>query len=195
MGRNMSDNNYTRDRLMEFLKQSAMAGFINPATARSRRTAAEELLTRLTDEESEDLRQVDVDELCSRFHKLQGSSIRPETLKLYNNRLKSALTDFFAWSEDPDNFVSVGGDSRSLRKRSDVERTRRSAEEKALEEIKLGAPETPAEILPVPIRPDLVVFIQNLPLDLTSAEAGKICRVVEALAQPDTDEPTGGESH
>ena len=187
----MSDNQYTRDGLLDFLKQSAMAGMINPATARSRRTAAEELLTRLTEEEAEDLRQVDVDELCSRFHKLQGSSIRPETLKLYNNRLKSALKDYFAWSEDPENFVSVGGDARALRKRADSEKVRRSAEEKALEEIKLGAPEAPAEILPIPIRADLVVFVQNIPLDLTPGEAGKICRVVEALAQSEEDEAGG----
>lgn len=178
----MSDQHYTQDGLLEFLKQSGMAGMINPATARSRRTAAEHLLTQLSGDEVQDLRKVDVDDLCSRFHKLQGSSIRPETLRLYNTRLKAALTDYFSWIDDPDGFVSVGAESRSLRKRSESDRGRRSAEEKALEEIRLGVPDKPSEILPVPIRPDLVVFIQGIPLDLTPDEADKIARVIRALA-------------
>lgn len=184
----MSDNHYTSNGLLEFLKQSGMAGMINPATARSRRTAAEQLLTQLTSEEQEDLRIVDVDDLCSRFHKLQDSSIRPESLKLYNNRLKSALQDYFAWIDDPDGFVTVGAENRSLRKRQDADKQIRSAEAKALEEIKLGAPEKPGEILPVPIRPDLVVFVQNLPMDLTLPEARKISRVIEALAVVDAEQ-------
>lgn len=38
-------------------------------------------------------------------------------------------------------------------------------------------------IIPVEIRPGLIVRIQGIPLDLTEAEANKIARVVLALAQ------------
>lgn len=37
-------------------------------------------------------------------------------------------------------------------------------------------------ITPIPIRADLTVKIQGIPLDLTKAEAEKIARVVEAMA-------------
>ena len=183
----MPEPNCTAEGLLEFLKKSGMAGRINPATARSRRTAAEQLLSQLSEEESNNLRLVDVDRLCTRFHKLQGSSIRPETLKLYNARLKSSLTDYFSWLEDPAGFVSIGNEARSTRKRTEASRGQQSMEDRALEEIRLGAPERPAEILPIPIRPDRVVFIQNLPLDLSPKEARKIGRVVAALAQEEAE--------
>lgn len=173
---------YSTEGLLDFLKQSAIAGHLNPATARSRRRAAEQLLEQLAPEEAADLRTLDVDDLCSRFHKLQGSSIRPETLNLYNSRLKAALKDYFSWVEDPDHFVASGTESRQLRKRSDAASRTVSDEEVALEQIRLSAPQLPADLIPVPIRPDLVVYIQNLPLDLTPAEARKVARVIEALA-------------
>jgi len=184
----MPEPNCTAAGLLDFLKKSGMAGKMNPATARSRRTAAEQLLTQLSEAESNDLRLVDVDRLCSRFHKLQGSSIRPETLKLYNARLKSSLTDYFSWLEDPEGFVSVGSEARPTRKRSESSRDQQSAEEIALEEIRLGVPERPADIIPIPIRSNRVVFVQNLPLDLTRGEAGKIARVIEALARQESEE-------
>ena len=178
-------NDYTREGLLKFLKEAAMAGLLNPATARSRRTAAEQLLTQLNEAEEADLREVDVDELCSRFHKLQGSSIRPEALKIYNSRLKSALADYFRYLDNPDGFVSVGGENRQLRKRSEGAR---SEEERALEEIRLEVAKRPSDILPIPIRSDTVVYVQNLPLDLSTEEARKIARVVQALADDSAEE-------
>lgn len=182
MGLKPMSEEYTKDGLLRFLKEAAMAGLLNPATARSRRTAAEQLLTQLNEAEAADLREVDVDELCSRFHKLQGSSIRPEALKIYNSRLKAALADYFAYLGNPDEFVSVGGENRHLRKRSGAVRTE---EEQALEEIRLEVTDQPPDILPIPIRDDTVVYVQNLPLDLSRGEARRIARVVEALAADD----------
>ena len=40
-------------------------------------------------------------------------------------------------------------------------------------------------IIPIPLRADLTVFIQGLPIDLTEAEAEKIARVVKAMADCD----------
>ena len=148
----MTDKDYSQTAFLKFLREGAITGITSPATARSRKLAAEHLLIQLKSHERIDLRLLDVDELCTRFHKLQDSSIRPESLKLYNTRLKSALLDYFAWIDDPEGFVTVGAENRSLRKRQDADKQIRSAENKALEEIKLGAPEKPGEILPVPIR-------------------------------------------
>lgn len=172
-------DDYTREGLLRFLKEAAMAGHLNPATARSRRTAAEQLLTQLTAVEAQDLRQLDVDELCTRFHKLQGSTIRPEAITVYAGRLQAALEDYLRYLEDPEGFAAVGGDARQLRRRSDAVR---SEEERALEGIRLGVTDGRSDILPIPIRPDHVVYLQNLPLDLTPAEADKVARVVRALA-------------
>ncbi len=42
----------------------------------------------------------------------------------------------------------------------------------------------PADILPIQIRPDVVVRIAGIPYDLTEAEAAKIAAVITAMAQP-----------
>lgn len=38
-------------------------------------------------------------------------------------------------------------------------------------------------ILPIPIRPELAVYIQGLPLDMTEDEANKIANVVKAMVK------------
>ncbi len=101
----MAQQNYSEANLLQFIRQSAVSGLINPSTSVSRKKAAEQLLTQLNTIEKQDLRQLDVDELCSRFHKLQGSTIREESLEIYKNRLKATLEDFIAWVDDPVGFI------------------------------------------------------------------------------------------
>lgn len=178
----MANREYSEAAFLDFLRQGTVAGVIRPGTARSRKKAAEQLLVQLRSNERLDLRQLDVDELCSRFHKLQGSTIRPETLQIYNERLKAGLRDFFSWTEDPKNFTSVEGETPEVQlvaERDDPGQAR------AREELALNPPRSPHEIFPVPIREDVVVYLQNVPLDLTPQEADRIARVVKALAQPE----------
>ena len=67
-------------------------------------------------------------------------------------------------------------------------RSETPGEARAREELALNPPRSPQDIFPVPIRDDLVVYIQNVPLDMTVKEADKIAAVVRALANPDTGE-------
>jgi hypothetical protein len=180
----MTTKDYSQTAFLEFLRHGAVTGLIGPATARSRKLAAEQLLIQVKSHERLDLRLLDVDELCSRFHKLQGSTIRPENLQLYNERLSGGLKDFISWTDDPANFKSVEGekpDSVLVAARDTPEQAQ------AREELTLNPPRSPHDIFPVPIREDLVVYLQNIPLDMTRAEARKIAAVVEALAVPEED--------
>lgn len=180
----MTEKDYSQTAFLEFLRHAAVAGLISPATARSRKLAAEQLMSQLKANERQDLRQLDVNELCSRFHKLQGSTIRPENIQLYNERLSSGLNDFITWTSDPVNFKSVDGEKPE----SVMVAARDTPEQaQAREELTLNPPRSPHDIFPVPIREDLVVFLQNIPLDMTLAEACKIAAVVKALALPEKD--------
>ena len=181
----MDNRKYSEAAFLDFLRQGTVAGVIRPDTARARKRAAEQLLVQLRSHERLDLRQLDVDDLCSRFHKLQGSTIRPETLQIYNERLKAGLRDFFSWMEDPSNFSSIEGDASEVQL---VAARDTPGQAQAREELVLNPPRSPHEIFPVPIREDLVVYIQNIPLDLTLQEADRIARVINALAQPEGDE-------
>jgi len=181
----MSAEDYSKNGLFVFLREAAISGLLNPAVARSRKTAAQMLLQHVTAEERIDLRQLDVDLLCSRIHKLEDSSIRYEALNLYNSRLKSALSDYFNWLKDPTNFVST---SNTISINAKFINKRETVEQKALEEITLTTTNKQEGIIPIPLRKDLTVFIKDLPLDLTVAEADKIVRVIKAFACGEEDE-------
>ncbi len=181
----MAEQDYSQSAFLEFLRQSAVSGIVKPATGRARKLAAEQLLQQLKSHERIDLRALDVDELCSRFHKIQGSTIRPENLKVYNQRLSSALKDFLRWRENPAQFVSNEGElpeSKMVARRDDA------GQATAREELALNPPRSPHDIFPVPIRDDLVVYLQNIPLDMTRVEANKIAAVVQALVLVDEKE-------
>ena len=177
----MATEDYSKNGLLTYLRESARSGILNPAVARSRKIAAVHLLDHIESEERLNLRLLDVDHLCSKIHKLEDSSIRVEALDLYNARLKSALEDYFNYLEDPDNFVSTSAKqpSAKVRKKKDCQ------EQKALEEITLLQTDKQEEIIPIKIRQDLTVFIKDLPMDLSQSEAQKITRVVMAYVDGD----------
>ncbi|MFC3194950.1 hypothetical protein ACFODZ_11930 [Marinicella sediminis] len=180
----MAEQNYSKNGLLDFLKEAAVTGIMNPGVARSRKTAAEKLLDHVTAEERINLRMLDVDELCSRIHKMEDSSIREEAMNLYNSRLKSALADYFDWLNNPEAFTSTGSNMAPVKQvqKRDLE------EQKALESIALHHAGTQDDIIPIPLREDLIVYLQGLPLNLTGAEAKKIVKVVKAYVQGADDE-------
>ncbi len=176
----MAQQNYSEANLLQFIRDSAVSGLINPSTSVSRKKAAEQLLTQLNTVEKQDLRQLDVDELCSRFHKLQGSTIREESLEVYKNRLKATLEDFISWVDDPVSFIP-GRTQRSRATQKNARKLPTTETERAREELTLNLPDNPTGIFPIPIRRDRVVYLQNVPLDLSRKEAQKIVAVVQAL--------------
>jgi hypothetical protein len=180
----MTEKDYSQTAFLKFLREGAVTGITSPATARSRKLAAENLLVQLNTQERHDLRLLDVDELCSRFHKLQGSTIRPESIEVYKERLCSALKDFIEWTQDPAGFQSVEGEKSEAVL---VASRDTPGQAQAREELALNPPRSPHDIFPIPIREDLVVYLQNVPLDMTLAEARKIAAVIQALALPDED--------
>ncbi len=181
----MPDGSYSIDTLLKFLKHAGMEGMINPAVARARRKAVEQLEAELTDAERADIRKLDVDTLASRFHKLEGSSIRSEALSLYTERVRMARIDFLAWTESPAGFQSVGGEQRRA-----VPRGSLTPEREVAERITLESTENPSNIVPIALRDDETVYVANLPLDLTRQEADRIARVVRAFARDDDESPS-----
>ena len=178
----MEEKDYSEAGFHAFLRQSAVSGLFKPSTARARKLAAEHLLVELKSHERTDMRLVDVDELCLRFHKLQGSTIRQESLDVYRSRLKDALADYIAWTQDPASFKPRESEVRATRQSLEKDSP---GEARAREQLALDPPRRPHDIFPVPLRDNLVVYIQNVPLDMTPREAEKIAAVVRALADPE----------
>ncbi|MFT5484707.1 MAG: hypothetical protein ACI9GW_003375 [Halieaceae bacterium] len=180
----MAEKDYSEEAFLAFIKHSVVTGILRPQVARARKQAAEQLITQLKPHERADLRLLDVEDLAARFHKLQGSAVRPETLNLYSSRLRDGLTDFISWRSDPHTFIPQESELKSARA---VALRDDPGESRAREELALDPPKSPFDIFSVPIREQHVVYLQNIPLDLTRKEAEKIASVVRALADPGDD--------
>ncbi len=172
-----TDNPYSAESLLKFLKQSGMEGRINPAAARARRNAIEQLKGELTAEEAADVRQIDVDQLAARFHKLDGSSLRSEALAIYVQRFRTGLADFLEWRQDPSGFQSLVAERARALPRGSV-----TDEQRMAERIALAATENSSHIVPVPLRDNCTVYVANLPNDLRPEEAERIVRIIRAYA-------------
>lgn len=168
---------YSAQALLKFLKDAGMEGRINPAAARARRNAVEQLAAELTDAERADVRSLDVDQLAARFHKLDGSSIRSEALALYVQRFRAGLADFLAWRADPAAFQSVSSERARALPRGSI-----GEEQRVAERIALAATETTSHMVPIPLRESCTVFVANLPSDLKREEAERIARIIQAFA-------------
>jgi hypothetical protein len=179
------DHDYTPERLLDFLREAPRQGLLNPAVARSRANAIDALFGVLTAEERSDIRRIDVDRLPGRLHKVQGSTIRPEVLELYRARVGEALIDYLAWLGNPGGFATIAGNALRRDLRGFLAPPDNAEEARALEDIALATSERRKDYLTVPLREGVTVYIGNLPLDLTAAEATRIARVVQALAVTD----------
>jgi hypothetical protein len=106
----------------------------------------------------------------------------PQSLTTYKSRLRSAIDDFDSYIKNPLGFrPSVQNRDRSKPKLG----------KDASNGTSLSPPDTVRSspspmasnnILPIPIRADLTIYIQGLPFDLSEAEARRIAAVVTAMA-------------
>ncbi|WP_439100625.1 hypothetical protein [Congregibacter sp.] len=177
---------YSSDGFFSFLRETALAGRMPPAVARSRRAAAETLFEKLSEQESQDLRGLDIDELKSRFLDIQGSGLRAEVVDLYAARVRGALDDYFRFVNSPSEFVSISISQDTARPRSEA--SARTTEERALETVRMTTPSLRPDVIPIPLERGRVVYLHEIPSDLTPQEAAKISRILKALVGDPEDE-------
>lgn len=185
----MATKDYSLDALNRFLDYAANKGLLKRNTAVSRKQAANKILSILEPQENNDLREVDVQHAFDRFVNLQGTEFKPESLQVYQSRLKSALGDFFAYVENPAAFKPTGvqrttnpngkgSAAKEERKRPNNRQPQEPREPQASHEEK-------QLVIPVPLRAGLTVRIHNVPPDLTNQEAEKLAAIVRAYAMPE----------
>ena len=176
---------YSSDGLFTFLREATLAGRMTPSAARSRRAAADILFARLTENESADLRQLSIEALKSRFLDTRGDGLRSEVLELYAGRLQGALDDYFRFVDSPSEFFATAERHQAAPRRD--QQSPRSAEEQALEKVRLSTARLRPDVIPIPLDAGRVVYLHGIPADLSAQEARKIARVVAALADESGD--------
>jgi hypothetical protein len=174
----------SREELIKFLNYVGTKGLLSPSTVESRKASVNKVLGILSDEEAQDVGSIDLDQVMRRFANLHGQGYTTDSLRTYKSRTKSSIDDFVRYVENPMGF-KVGGPKRQPRTRPATQTNPKTNEEPA------GTPQSSAitsmpsagsSIIPIAIRPDVVVHVQGLPLDLSPREARKISNVILAMA-------------
>lgn len=186
----MTEKDYSLEAFNRFMDYAALKGILKKNTAQSRKAATNKILKVLDEADHADLRKVDVDEAFDRFQNIQGTSYRPDSLQVYKSRTKVALTDFFAYAENPSGFKPAStqkarsngsknqSDKGTSSKRASSS-TSRVTGSTAPPKGNLGAGQI---VVPVPLRDGVTVEISNLPTDLTESEAARLAAIVQAYA-------------
>ncbi|MCH8492737.1 MAG: hypothetical protein LAT53_05830 [Idiomarina sp.] len=186
----MSGKNYSVSSLHEFFDYVSDKGLIKHNTARNWRNAASRIFGILEESEQSDVRNIDIDSICQRYANLKGKEVTPSSLQTYRSRLKSAVSDFVKYTDNPMSY-RPGISQRSARKKSEKELVVSNSQDKN-EKIQNESIQSnhAAQIttksgstypIPIPLREDLIVQVIGVPFDLTELEADKIARVVKAL--------------
>lgn len=181
--------NRSREDFIRFLDYLGEKGLVARATASARRTAAAKVLSVLSDNEAEDIIGIDVDHVMGRFDNLNPHQYTPESLQTYRSRLKTALEDFRAYSENPVSFRPSG--QARVRQKSNGSTAKaqksKSSETKLPIAAATGSSSPAVDLpnvnqLPIPLRQNLTVRVFGLPFDLTRQEAQKIANIILAHA-------------
>lgn len=188
---------YSLDALNRFLDYALEKGLLKSETAKSRKTAVNKILEKITDEQRGDVRKVDLDLEAEHFANRQGAGYIPTSLQTYKSRAKTALADFESYVDNPMTFKPAGaGNGKAASRSGAASGQRKPKQEKAkaaAEVAKVVQPTSAAPLpsapvveegltFPVPIRSGLIVQLRGMPFDLSAAEAEKIAQVVKALA-------------
>jgi len=179
----------SREELITFLDYLGQKGFIPQATANARKASVNQVLSVLSDLEAEDVTQLDIDDVMTKFGHLHGRKYSQGSVATYKSRLQSSLDDFKRYLENPMGFrvikPSKDGAIVKTKKLKIRKPPQRAASESSVSQsgpLNSSTPNELANILPIPLRSDLTVHIRGLPFDLTQAEADRIANVVKAMA-------------
>jgi hypothetical protein len=154
----------SRDELIRFLKLDVEQGRSPINTGLSRLASVRKVLSVLSDEEAQDVTKIDVESVMRRFIARSAHQYSLASHVSYKSRLRSSLQEFSVARAG----VPVGSSADTLQKRP-------SADE-------VGDKLRSTQCIQIPLSAGATVVIDRLPIDLTEAEAQRICNVLLAMA-------------
>lgn len=184
----MSVNDLSFDNFLQFLDWTAQKGKIKSSTVSALKVASNKVLGVLENEEKKDLSKIDLDEVFDRFKNLNAHKFSPESLRVYKSRTNNALNDFFSYQQSPENWKpSISQRSRQTKAKNNqrYERTTSNVPNQ-IDRDSQGTSqkqETSSLSHSFPLRSDVIVKIDGLPLDFKQSEAKRLSAFLLALCE------------
>ncbi len=171
--------------LLSFLDYLSNKGLLNKNTAISRKASCNKMLGILGEDETADLRGIDLDQVETRFANLVGTKYTPKSIRVYKSRVKTSLDDFFRYKENPANFKLDKPNGKKGSGPKGEAPAKLEVEDYSRSETAMSAPRKID--IPVALRPGCIIQINGVPVDLSKAEAHKIANVIIAQAMVPDD--------
>lgn len=197
----------TARALIHFLEMASKRGLLVPRTAEAYKTASAKIL-RIDGEawEETDLRTLDLDSQIDRFVRLEGGAFKPETLRTYESRFRSAVAELLKYEEDPRSYKGPASQRRTGSRKTGTPAERGSEvgvsktsgggiNGKVAEGHQAdwgGVSRSSLVKYPFPLRSGELAYFE-LPRDLTRAEARRMTAFISSLAIDSLPELTSGQ--
>ncbi|QQN36600.1 hypothetical protein JHW33_08315 [Rahnella aceris] len=186
-------SDYSSDAFIEFLEQLPELGLTNEATARNLKNSS---LLLMADLKVGDMREISPEMLVRSYIENADPVPSESSKQAYKSRFRSALEKFIDYQTTGlvrhdlnemfpngtlDGFSGIEGtikaNDESSKSRKKTVTRKMAAKPKLSEEIKTFG-------LPIPLRNNLILKIENLPQDLTEDEAERISNIIKSFALP-----------
>ena len=175
----------TMAALLDFVESCTDQGIYNKNTGSSRATAIKKFISALNIE-NQDVNDVNVGELVTRYANKFPGKLKPASLSVYQMRLAKSIEDFQQYTMSPANF-------KPQRNRSKVSKTSSVAsahnvssnmitsnrDSALLEEANVNFSINPT--MRLRLRSNVEVAISGLPVDLTPAESRRIKALIDVF--------------
>jgi hypothetical protein len=180
---------FSKMALMKFLDYLAEKGLMNAYTVSSRKAAVNTVLGALPDEDTADVRKLNMDEVERKFSNLQGTNFKPDSIRVYKSRVAGSIADFVQFRQNPAGFKPKIKQQRSASDLRDKKNKEKHVDIGASHKSQDDANDYSGGTVsfPIPIRQGVIVKIVGVPPDLTRKEAQKIGNVIAALAIPEEE--------
>ncbi|AYX13999.1 hypothetical protein B7R74_02665 [Yersinia pseudotuberculosis] len=173
----MQEDEYGINSFELFLNGLQNMNIVNEATARNLRDSSMRLLTVINDDEKSDMRTLSIDGLVRRYMAQSEAPPSEASMQAYKSRMQSAIDKFIAYQDASLDLIGKVEDNSSNKKG----KTRMTQQRKA---VKKDEGEVKVFDLPIPLRSDLILKVENLPRDLTIDEAERIANIIKSFAIP-----------
>lgn len=174
--------------LTRFLSYVESKGLMKPATIRSWKAACNKVLGILEENERNDISNVELENIFTRFENKNSQDFTPTSLQTYKNRVKKALSEFFAYRNNPSTW-KPSLSQRSVRQ-SKNKYLAENQNNPEIEVVDQNGSDSAAkgkyqELLThkFPLRDGIIINISGVPMDLKALEAKRIGAFLSTLCE------------
>ena len=175
----------TGKTLIDHWSWAAEKGVMNRNTAAGLRAACVQVLGVLDNPEQQDISNLDIEDLLTRFQNLRKQNFKPQVLEAYKRRFRNAVKSYKEYLDNPGTWRPANQEKSGA-----SERRRRSSNTIEPAAVISGSPRShPAPVdgtseeYRLPLRPSVMARL-ILPVDLTREEATRIKVFVDMLVVP-----------